>query len=107
MRRALFLALLLLPGCTTMPGAAEPAPQPAPSPEPVACVDRAQIPAEPPMVGERFNGDAKHDLQILAPNAQALRKWGEDLRALLETCAAAGPPPAPAAPAAGATPSAS
>ena len=106
MRRAVLLALLLT-GCTTMPGPTEPAPQAAPSPKPVACVDRAQIPAEPPMVGEKFNGDAKHDLQILAPNAQALRKWGQDLRALLETCAAASPPPAPASPPAGATPPAS
>jgi len=39
------------------------------------------------MVGQRFNGDAKHDLQVLAPNAKALREWGQHLRALLEGCA--------------------
>ena len=35
------------------------------------------------MVGQRFNGDAKHDLQVLAPNARALREWGQQLHALL------------------------
>jgi hypothetical protein len=59
----------------------------APLPEPVACIDPAQIPAEPPMVGQRFNGDAKHDLQVLAPNAKALRDWGQQLRALVDGCA--------------------
>lgn len=38
------------------------------------------------MVGQRFNGDAKHDLQVLAPNARALREWGQQLHALLEAC---------------------
>jgi hypothetical protein len=57
-----------------------------PPAEPVACVDPTQIPAEPPMVGQKFNGDAKHDLQVLAPNAKALRDWGQQLRTLLEGC---------------------
>jgi hypothetical protein len=47
------------------------------------------------MVGSKFNGDAKHDLQVLAPNAKALRDWGEQLHAMLQACA-----PKPAAPAA-------
>jgi len=71
---------------------------PEPPPEPVACVDPAQIPLEPPMVGQKFNGDAKHDLQVLAPNAKALRDWGQKLRVLLEACeppAAAGSSPKP------------
>jgi hypothetical protein len=38
------------------------------------------------MVGQKFNGDAKHDLQVLAPNAKALRDWGQQLRALLDGC---------------------
>jgi hypothetical protein len=49
-------------------------------------VNPAEIPPEPPRVGEKFNGDARHDLQILAPSARALRQWGQDLRALLEAC---------------------
>jgi hypothetical protein len=69
---------------------------PPPS-EAAACVDPTQIPAEPPMVGQKFNGDAKHDLQVLAPNAKALRDWGQQLRALLEACE---PQPAAAGPAA-------
>jgi len=51
------------------------------------------------MVGQRFNGDAKHDLQVLAPNAKALRDWGQQLRALLDGCAPKTPPTdTPAAP---------
>lgn len=94
MRRALGLALLPLAGCQT---AAPPAAQVAavPPAPPTACVVPSQIPAEPPMVGQKFNGDAKHDLQVLAPNARALRQWGQDLRALLEQCV----PAKPAAPA--------
>jgi len=49
------------------------------------------------MVGTRFNGDARHDLQVLAPNAKALRDWGQAMHAMLEACAGAGPVPASAA----------
>lgn len=59
---------------------------------PVVCVDPARIPREPPRVGRRFNGDAKHDLEILAASAQALRKWGQDMRALLQMCVGRPPP---------------
>lgn len=94
--RLIVALTLLLGGCASWQ---KPAPAAAalPAPEPVACVDPGQIPAEPPMVGQRFNGDAKHDLQVLAPNAKALRDWGQQLRTLLEGCA---PKPAetPAAP---------
>nr|WP_166179561.1 hypothetical protein [Altererythrobacter segetis] len=76
---------LLLGGCAAFQKQAPAAV--LPTPDPVACVDPAQIPAEPPMVGQRFNGDAKHDLQVLAPNAKALRDWGQQLRTLLEGCA--------------------
>lgn len=81
MKHFIAVAALGLAGCETL---AEPVEVPVPTP--VACVDPAQIPPEPPTVSERFNGDAKHDLEILAPNAQALRKWGQGLRALLEAC---------------------
>jgi hypothetical protein len=66
-------------------------PVPTPVPTPVACVERSAIPAEPPRVSQRFNGDAKHDLQILAPSAQDLRSWGQALRRLLDKCVAAAP----------------
>jgi len=81
------LALTALAACKTVP--APPVEiREVPMPTPVACVDPAEIPEEPAMVGQRFNGDAKHDLAVLAPNAQALRKWGQDMRALLERCIA-------------------
>jgi len=76
--------MLLLGGCASLqkhPAVAE-----APPSVTAPCVDPALIPAEPPMVGSKFNGDAKHDLQVLAPNAKALRDWGQQLRLLLEAC---------------------
>jgi len=76
--------LLLLGGCASPQKHPEAAALPPSASAP--CVDPAQIPAEPPMVGQKFNGDAKHDLQVLAPNAKALRDWGQQLRVLLEAC---------------------
>ena len=76
---------VLLAGCAQTQ--AHPlASRPAPAAQ-TACVDAGQIPAEPPMVGARFNGDARHDLQVLAPNAKALRDWGQTMHAMLEACA--------------------
>jgi hypothetical protein len=89
-RRIGVLAALLLGGCAALHGPPKAAVAPPPPPVRVACVDAGEIPAEPPMVGTKFNGDAKHDLQVLAPNAVALRQWGQELRTLLEKCA---PPP--------------
>lgn len=88
MTRLLPLATLALAlaGCKTL--AEPPEVQHVFVPTPVACIDPAEIPAEPPTVSRRFNGDAKHDLAILAPSAQALRKWGQDMRALLDRCIA-------------------
>ena len=90
MKRILPFAVVALAGCTTV---AEPVVEvrEVPVPTPVACVEPDAIPPEPPTVGQGFNGDAKHDLAILAPSAQALRKWGQDMRAMLEQCAAAAP----------------
>jgi hypothetical protein len=61
-------------------------------PTPVTCVDRHRIPPEPPRVAQRFNGDARHDLVILAENAQDLREWGHEMRSLLEMCVGRVPP---------------
>ena len=83
---------LLLGGCAQMQ--AHPAAAAAPPPAvQKACVEPAQIPAEPPTVGAKFNGDAKHDLQVLAPNAKALRDWGQAMHAMLEACAGVGGAP--------------
>ena len=87
MRKILLLAVLL-GGCAH----AEPAVEVREVPVittvemPVKCVNPADIPPEPGRVAPRFNGDARHDLEILAPNAQALREWGHELRTLLEKC---------------------
>jgi hypothetical protein len=52
-------------------------------PTPVACVSPEQVPPEPPHVTEQLDGDAVHDLGIVAPSALELRKWGETLYALI------------------------
>ena len=85
MKRALPLVLMLA-GCTAMQQHPPAAAAPPPAAQ-AACVDASAIPAEPAMVGNKFNGDAKHDLQVLAPNAKALRDWGEQLHAMLQSCA--------------------
>ncbi len=89
MKRALLL-LALLAGCTHKP---EVEIREVAVPTPVTCVDPNRIPAEPPRVAQRFNGNARHDLEILAENAQALRQWGREMRKLLEMCV--GKPPQP------------
>lgn len=84
MKRSILLLALLAAGCKHTPE--PPQIREVLVPTPVTCVNPADIPREPPTVGQRFNGDAKHDLGILAPNARALRQWGQELRALLEAC---------------------
>lgn len=87
MKRSLFL-LLLLAGCTHKP---EVEIREVPVPMPVKCVDPSAIPAEPPTVAQRFNGNARHDLEILAGNALALRAWGQEMLVLLEQCVGKAP----------------
>ena len=65
-------------------------------PTPVTCVDPRRIPPEPPLVAQRFNGNARHDLVILAENAQELRAWGQEMRTLLEMCVGKAPAEQPA-----------
>lgn len=88
MKRSLVL-LFVLAGCAHKP---EVEIREVPVPTPVTCVDPKAIPAEPPTVAQKFNGNARHDLEILAENARALRKWGEDMRSLLERCVGKAPP---------------
>ncbi len=89
MKRSLLLVAVLA-GCTHR----EPEVQirEVPVPTPVACVDPQQIPEEPPRVAQLFNGNARHDLVILAENAQQLRTWGQNMRSLLEMCVGNAPP---------------
>ena len=87
MKRSLLLLLgaVVLAGCAHKP---EVEIREVPVPTPVTCVDPAAIPKEPPRVAQRFTGNARRDLEILAENAQALRKWGQDMRVLLVNDAA-------------------
>lgn len=85
MKRILPLAVFALAACQTAQ------PRVEVREVPVACVDPGEIPEEPPTVSHRFNGDARHDLQLLAPSAQAVRRWGQELRALLDRCVAGVP----------------
>ena len=82
MRAFLILSALALAGCKTAPP--ETKVQHVIVPAPVRCVDLKQVPRETPPVGCRFNGDAKHDLEVRVLNAQALRDWGREMRTLLE-----------------------
>ena len=84
MRAFLLVSILVLAGCKTPEAQVQV--QHVIVPAPVKCVDPTHIPKEPPRISSQFNGDAKHDLEILAPSAQALREWGQDMRGLLERC---------------------
>lgn len=88
MKRSLVL-FMLLAGCAPKP---EVQVREVPVISPVKCVDPRSIPAEPPRVAQRFNGNAKHDLELLAENAQDLRAWGQEMRTLLEKCVGKAPP---------------
>ena len=86
MKRLALLAAVALAGCAQKPEIRE-----VPVPTPVTCVDPARIPAEPPRVAQRFTGNARNDLSILAESAQALREWGQEMRGLLEQCVGKAP----------------
>ena len=88
MRLSLVVVLLALAGCAHKPATEI---REVPVPTPVTCVDRNQIPAEPPRVARRFTGNARRDLEILAESAQDLRAWGQEMRALLEQCVGRAP----------------
>ena len=89
MKRTLIFAPLLIASCAHQEVPVEVREVPVISP--VKCVDPAKIPPEPRRVANRLNGDAKHDLQIVAANARELRTWGEQMRTLLEQCTGKAP----------------
>jgi hypothetical protein len=55
-------------------------------PIPVACVDKAKVPAEPRHVAGDLNGQAVHDLDVVSASAIELRTYGETLAALIQPC---------------------
>lgn len=85
MRKLLMLPVLILTLPAAMCQTSEPGVrvETVNVPTPVPCVDPAKVPDEPPQVGDQLNGDAVHDLGIVAPSALLLRKWGESLHALI------------------------
>lgn len=85
MRRLALAPLALLAACATTPGAVEV--REVRVPTPVACVSADAIPPEPAKVGGQLAGDAVTDSSILAASALELRKWGQELSALLTGCA--------------------
>jgi hypothetical protein len=78
---ALMLTALALAGCAHDQPAIEV--RTVKVPTPVPCVKASDVPAEPAQVGDQLNGDAVHDLGIVAPSTIELRKWGRELRALI------------------------
>jgi hypothetical protein len=54
----------------------------------VACVDPKDIPTVPPLVGDRVNGNAAHDLFLVAPEAVDLRVALTKALTLLDGCTA-------------------
>jgi hypothetical protein len=53
-------------------------------PTPVACIDKASIPAQPDMV--TLPADARSAADLAASQALLLRKWGTELLALMQPC---------------------
>ena len=52
----------------------------------VSCVKREDIPPAPPRIGDLLNGDAAHDLPVVAASAVRLRAYAGQLAALLGGC---------------------
>lgn len=88
MKKIWLLSIGLLSACATTPTtpAVEIRTVTVEKPVPVACVDRSAVPAEPAKVGGRLNGQAAHDVDVLAASTIQLRQWGRELRALITPC---------------------
>lgn len=79
------LAALSLTACTTDSPGIEVRTVEVPVPQP--CLAADQIPAEPATVGHMLNGNAAHDLSIVAAAALDLRAWGQEMASALRACA--------------------
>ena len=89
MKRYALVALVALAGCTrpdVAPPAVEVRTVTVEKPVPVPCVDAKSVPAEPGKVGGQLNGQAAHDLDLVAASALQLRQWGRELKALIAPC---------------------
>ena len=91
MKRLIVIAAITLAGCA-------PHPRPLPPvevrtitvdrPIPVPCVAAADIPIEPPKIGDQLNGQAQHDLDLVAASAIDLRVALQVALTLLGGCRA-------------------
>lgn len=83
---ALSLCTILMACAGTPKPAVQVVTQEVKVPVPVACVDAKAVPVEPARVGDKLNGQAAHDADLLASSALVLRQWGRELRALVQPC---------------------
>ena len=81
------LLALALAGCKTVPGPVEVRVQTVKIPVREVCVRKDQIPAMPPRVGDKLQGDAQADASLLAASAIRLRSALEVAIGLLQGCA--------------------
>lgn len=86
MRVTVFVMALALAGCNTTEPAVRVETVEVKVPVPVACIDADDIPPEPPRISEQLNGNAGHDLDIVAQSALELRSALRKTRALLLAC---------------------
>ncbi len=84
MKPAGILAFSLLAACQTTTPAVEV--RTVEVPTPIACITPEQVPAEPPRIGHRLTGNAVADVLIVSKSALELRKWGQEMAALLRGC---------------------
>ena len=56
-------------------------------PIPVPCVRSADLPSVPARIGDQLNGDAVHDVSVLASALLRMRATAETQSALLQACA--------------------
>jgi hypothetical protein len=88
MRRLLPAVALALSACAHQPArpVIEARVERVEVPVSVACIDPADVPAEPARVGEQLTGDAAHDASILAAVDLRLRAALDKALALIKGC---------------------
>lgn len=77
--------LVLLSGCQST-GAIKVKTVEVPIEVPVSCINKKDIPAEVPKIGDQLTGDAITDIMVITPNALMLRQANNVLRALTKAC---------------------
>lgn len=85
MRHAFIAGMLALAGCATPQAGIKVQMQTADVPVAVACVKKADIPAEPALIGPLMP-DARQAADLLGATDLRVRGWGHQLQALLTAC---------------------